>query len=360
MATRTDAPTGRSLIDELASVTADDDDEIAGAVPAEPEAGATPPTDAEAPAEEPVGQEAEPDGAEEPAPDAPPEPVAYQPPEGGQPFTFRADGRDFAVPGALRYDHGLYIPTAAWDTVQKQLADREAITAQIRQRDARIAELNPEHNPVVLQNQAALAAFNELLQKTPQEMAEWLDNYEINKPLLLAKVQNEALTAQLNLQKQQGSQQEFEQRSRAVAAELPGYLQKHIDYLVDTDPELKDLKGGAEQLVAAYWPLRQQLFVEAPDDRGLPEYGLGPGQIGVNREALRFLLSRDAAARAEKSKLETAAAFNRKANGQFKPAPTVAARGRPTPGGRSKTYKPGDPASVRDWKADFMSDTSEE
>lgn len=358
MATHIDASPARSLIDELSDVTAESD-EIPDAAPADGEAEAPPQTDPDAPAESVDGQadqlvEVEEPDAPEPEPAAPAEPVGFTPPSGGEPFAFRADGREVQVPGALKYEHGTYIPAASWATVQRHLADREAISAQLRQKDQQIASLAPDQHPDVIRARETLKAMSGLLDKGPAEVATWLDQFATNRPLLEAQIQNQVLQAQLQARQQQSTETEREQAQQWYAQHLPGYLQQNIDWAIQSDPALAELAGMGDQLRDAFWPLAPQLFVEV--DRDYPEHNLRRGQLTVRHDVLKTLLTQRASQRAEVKKLEAAAKLNQAATRRAPATPTVPARGRPVPGARAKTYTSGD----RSWKEDFLADALED
>jgi hypothetical protein len=354
----TEAPAAQrpsSLADELAELELEDQQDPEGAVPAEGTEGEPPPTGPDASAEGEDGQDAElalegeqPEGEAQPAEQVP----AWQPPEGGEPFAFRVDGREVAVPGAQRYEHGIYVPADAWNgVVQQHLADRGVWQQQRQAYERQIAELNPDAHPVVLQAQATVQAFKELLDKGPLEVAKWLDQYERNRPLLEAQIQNQTLAAQLEQRTRGSQQQEQEQLERQVWEAMPGYLEQHIEAAVSQTPELAELKGvGAAKLRETIWPYWQLLFIQAPPDRDLPEHNLRRGQIGVNRGVLSQLLGQQAAHQAELKRLQKAARHNAAATGRAPVAPTVTTRGRPAPAGRAAPQ----PASAQEWKDNFL------
>jgi hypothetical protein len=351
MPTPSEAPAARSLADELADITLDDDDQ-GGAAPAADTEGAPPPTDQLAPADEELDLQEE----QLEDPDQLPEvPVAWAPPEGGLPFKPRADGRDLEIPGALQYEHGVYIPADGLPVLQRHLADREQFTQRQQALERQVQERDPAHHPDVLRAQASLQALNQLLDKGPLEVAKWLDNFQQNRPLLQAQIENAALQAQLQARQQQTSQADYEQAVTQVQQALPGYLRQNIEAAVSQDPELKALAGMGEQLLQKLWAKAPALFFEA--DRDYPEYGLRQGQIIVRPDVLRAELHQLAQHAAEVKRLEAAARHNRAATGRAPAKPTVTTRGRPTPAGRSTAAKP---QTVQEWRDSYLARDGDE
>jgi hypothetical protein len=296
-----------------------------------------------------------PDEGVEPETEAPPDIVAWSPPEGGQPFAYKADGREFPVEGGLRYDHGIYLPTTAWEQVQRNLGDWEARQHRYSQLQRQYEERDPEKHPDVVRARVTTQNFLALLQQGPEKVAEWLDNFQTNAPLLQAQIEAQTYKAQLESRQSQWTEQQSESRAREIAAELPGYLKQNIDYLLTNTPELKDLAGQSDALLQKLWEYRDYLFVEAVEG-DLPEHGLKQGQIGVHRARLTKLLQDRAESAAEFKRIQDATKLNAKATGKAPVAPTVTARGRPAPGSRSTSYKPGDSS----WKDAFLSGAIED
>jgi hypothetical protein len=198
MATRDEVQT---LEAEIMAVEPDDQ-EIEGTAPAD---GAVPATPEDAPDATAESESIATEGPDAQAIADPVAPPAWQPPEGGQPFAFRVDGKEVAVEGALKYEHGTYIPAKAWDTVQQHLADRSAFAQRERQYQQHIRELDPEQHPRVRTADAWMQWLDGMLDpnKSPEEIAGWLDNLRVNKPLLDAQLRAQILEQQLNQRTQQ-------------------------------------------------------------------------------------------------------------------------------------------------------------
>jgi hypothetical protein len=346
MATRKESELARTqALDDLDEVTADDEVEEAPGgsdAPAEGETEATPQPRTEAPAE---GGEAElPEEEVPPAPQQHPE--AWQPPAGGEPLRFRADSREVEVPGGLRYDHGVYVPTEAWDrVVQRHLADREAIqehwTGQLRQIESALEDgSHPaiQNHPAIIQAGETLTAFENLMAQGPEAVARWLDNYSVNKPLLEQQIQNRTLTAQLAAQRTQVNQSQQQQAVDTVAQQLPGYVRGNIEALITQTPELAGLKGSEQKLLERFYPVAKSFLYED-----------GEGRINTNWDVLLHLLRGEADRQAEVKRLQAAAKHNRRAVGGNGTSPrTVPARGRAVPAGRAQTFKPGESQKAKD------------
>lgn len=345
MAKRTETPSDRStLLEELDGIEAGDD--LEGGEPAGDTEGATPPDGSEAPAEDADAEqleqaEAEGGQAAEPAePAAPATPAPWQPPEGGQPFRFRADHREVEVPGAIEYDHGIYVPKDAWNTVvSRHLADRDQIGHVVQDLQRQVEERDPAKNPVVIEADATIRNFMELFRQGPVAVAQWLDNYAVNAPLLQAKIREESLLAQIQANQARQTEGDRAAQEADIAAKLPGYIEQNVAALISTTPGLAELKGSEKKLVELLWPYARSFLMEA--DRDYPEYGVRQGQIVPRREVLGQLLQQEADRRLEVKRLQDAGKHNRAATGRATPPKTVPARGRPVPAGARPKFRPG-------------------
>lgn len=356
MATRNEAPDADQARADLDAIYDEAEGEIEGAEPVEEQQEATPPKGPEAPAEgEPSQEEAEGQASAEAQPPVPQQhPQQWKPPEGGQPFRFRADNREVEVPGALEYEHGIYVPKEAWNgVVSRHLADRDTLYHQHRQEVARLQQeverRDPERHPEVIQSRVTLQKFRELMAQGPAAVAQWLDDFTVNAPLLEAQIELQTYKEQLAARQQQSTQYEDEQAVQQIAEQLPGYVEQNITALISQTPELASLKGSEKKLVEQLWPYIGSLLWEA--DRDYPEYGVARGQIVPRKELFVQALKQEADRRAEIKRLEDAARHNKRALGNGKSPTTVPARGRPTPGSQQRVYKPGDAQKAKD---DFL------
>lgn len=346
MATRKESQARAQAEEELDAITAEDG-EGGGDAPAEGEDQATPETRPEAPAEggAPAAEQAEAEERTEPEPVPPQQhPEQWQPPDGGQPFRFRADHREVEVPGALEWDHGIYVPKEAWNgVVSRHLADRDALYEQY-QNDVgywqRLAEeRDPEKNQQIIQAGLTLQKFHELMELGPAEVAKWLDNYAVNRPLLEAKIREETLQAQLASREQRVNESEFQAVVQATREQLPGFIQGNLEAAISQLPELTELKGSEAQLMEQLWPVAKSFLYEDPQTR----------QINIDWNVLTPLLQQESRRRKEIKDLQAATKHNQRALGNGKTPPkTVPARGRQVPAGKTQSYKPGETQKARD------------
>jgi multidrug efflux pump subunit AcrA (membrane-fusion protein) len=231
-------------------------------------------------------------------------------------------------------------------------ADRDTLFQQHQQEVNRLQQevdrRDPERHPEVIQSRVTLQKFRELMDQGPAAVAEWLDNFSVNRPLLEAEIRAQTLQAQLEARQQQSTQYEQEQVIARVSQELPGYVEQNIAALISQTPELASLKGSEKKLVEQLWPYIGSLLWEA--DRDYPEYGVRQGQIVPRKELFLQALTQEANRRAELKRLEDAARHNARALGNGSKTPkTVPARGQPVPAGQKpRAFKPGEAREAKD------------
>lgn len=357
MATRKESQTRAEAEEELDAITAEDGDGGEDA-PVEGKAPETPEADPETPAE---GGESAEEQAEaertEPEPVPPQQhPEKWQPPEGGQPFRFRADHREVEVPGALEWDHGIYVPKEAWNgVVSRHLADRDSLYQQYHQDVGYWQNLandrDPEKNEQIIQAGLTLQAFQKLMDQGPTEVAKWLDNYAVNRPLFEANIREETLKAQLAARESRVNESEFQAAVQQTAQQLPGFIQGNIEAAITQIPELAELKGSEAKLLDQLWPVAKSFLYEDPQTR----------QINIDWNVLTPLLQQEAGRRKEIKDLQAATKHNQRALGNGKTPPkTVPARGRPVPAGQTQRFKPGETQKAKDAFLDWDPLTDED
>lgn len=237
------------------------------------------------------------------------------PPQTGQPFAFKADGTAVAVPGAVRYANGVWIPAEAWPTMQRHLADRTVwaqTVAKFHQQHRELADAFQQYqadtqhalttHPTILQAQALLAEWTAVMNGGAEKVAEWLEDFERNRPILEAKAQAtaekmraDAVTAR-EQQRQAAEQQAARQRD--LAPKLDKLLVDNVAFYA-TQAAYQVLAPAAVQqevLAALNDPaIKPGLFVTA--DRDLPEIRMRAGDVDVNRPFLESLLKQQVALR---------------------------------------------------------------
>lgn len=261
-------------------------------------------------------------GTPESAPDASGESAAEP---AGEPFTFRADGKSFEIPGAVRYPEGVYVPTEAVAKLQEHLADRKGLNDRIRQLEAQVQERDPEKHPAVLRANAITAKINALMDQGPEAMAEWLDNLQQNRPILEAQAEAAALKKQLESYTTRESTAATEEQATALADQMDQTLNQHLDVVLQ-DPEIAALGLDRNRLQVRLYRLAESLFGEA--DRDYRELGIRKGDLTINLELLRSEVQ-DAAAlvrqyRGEQQQKQKAKAVNAPAVNAAAPPPVVA------------------------------------
>lgn len=115
---------------------------------------------------------------------------------------FRADGKAVTIPGSRLTDEGAFIPKEYLPEVQKLLSHGVVYQGSFRQRleaaNAKVAEVESRVNREVEESKAFLTFFADLLERGPVAVQDWLDDFEKNKPQLIADAKvayAEALTA---------------------------------------------------------------------------------------------------------------------------------------------------------------------
>lgn len=105
-------------------------------------------------------------------------------------LSFRADGKSVPIPGSRLTDEGAFIPKEYIGEVQKLLSHGLVYQGSFRQRleaaNAKVAEVESRVNREVEESKAFLTFFANLLEQGPVAVQDWLDDFERNKPQLIA------------------------------------------------------------------------------------------------------------------------------------------------------------------------------
>lgn len=284
------------------------------------------------------------------SPEGPPQP--FEPPP-GEPFAFRVDGRDVEVEGAVRYPNGVYFPADTWERLHRDfVADRPALYRSGAEYGYKAGLAQVEQHPKLLEAAAITKEFLEVMSKTPQEIAEWLDNYNANKALLFERIRSQAAEARLKQMETQGAAQTNEAAVQSLVREIPVYVDRAVETVLQEE-SLKLL--GPEKAALVKWIMSpgvlQSVLFEA--DRDYPEANLRQGQVIVRHDVLRRLLgpiADKARAGAKKQQRQGAERRNRAALGQGRRAPlAVPGRGAAAPGARQPK-----PVSRESWRDEVL------
>lgn len=273
----------------------------------------------------------------------------------GEPFTFRADGKQFEIPGAVRYPEGVYIPPESIAKLQEHLADRKGLNDRIRQLEQQAQNPDAEvvsRHPDVLRAKATLQKLNELMDQGPEAMAEWLDNLQQNRPILEANAKAAALEAQLRRFTERESGETTERQATELAGQMDQTLTLHLDEVL-RDPAIAGLNLDRNRLQVRLYRMAEQLFGEA--DRDYRELGIRKGDLTINLELLRAEVNDAAALARQYQGQQTARNKARQAN-----APAVNAGSPPPVVAGSKNAAPRDtgrksPKNREEWEESMRS-----
>ncbi len=249
-----------------------------------------------APAAPDFGRAASPDeGAQPPAPPSAQPPTPGQPPHGGaptgaaEPWAFRADRQEYFVEGSrVEPDGGVYIPKAQLQLVQQLLAEGAAHRGSWREErdayEARIAELEAsvEQHPDLLRARAFNTKLNQLMAAGPEAVAEWLDKFETNRPVLEAEVKAQLLQSQLDQTQSRERAAQEEAESNELAPVMEETLQGAVEELASRYPGVDPGKFYTRMLER----YADRVFYEVPASdrrRGLHEGEVVLGQSRDNK-----------------------------------------------------------------------------
>ena len=277
-----------------------------------PDSGATASPDPEAPVEPTAETPA--DATDPTVPATPPDsetPTALMFPEGGQPFAFSVDGgRKFSPEGAVQYPDGsVLLPERAWAQIRGGfLVDRESVNAKLasarqqmeQARQTATAESSTRITALERDlevRKAALDQFQQIIEAGPEALLEWAQQFDVNKPILLANMRAAELEARLKhaeTQTQTYTARETEQAQEAKAAAWRPELENHLRHAITTLAATDEFKGVAatpeavEDLYGFLWEtMADKLFYEKNENPQRLE------DIGFNVNVLRAFLTRE-------------------------------------------------------------------
>lgn len=267
----------------------DDEPSPAGATPATPpaapDAGTPAPADAAAqpvvpavPAQPPTPASSAPSPAVPPMPAAPATPAAWD---------FQADRQTVTVPGSkVRDDGWLEVPPDQRALLENLLAEgvahRGSWRAEQQRYEARIAELEEQStaSPEILRAKAFNDALLALLDKGPEAVAAWLDEYRLNFPLLKQQAEAAVLQSRLTTAEQRLAAREEDQEASELAPQLAGMISDTLQQVIASDPAYAGVDAQAlEQRIRTRF-LDQVAYEVDPKER---PRGLASGEILLGR-----------------------------------------------------------------------------
>lgn len=342
-------------LDELFEEPDEDEDTDGPAEADESGSESSPEASAEAPpeAEASNSTEATPeDGnpAETAAPDDTGPTTSETPKQSARPFTFKVDGTEVPVPGAVETDDFVAIPKDAWqNTIRPRLANRE----EWRRKEADFKRQLESKGAKELQAEKVIESFNKLLKLAGEDQNSalaFLQDFGRQLPL----IEKEAKIQELEARVKERDTVDHEAEAEKAAADLRESLERDLKAQIAS--HVKDPRyAGAdpEKAFKRLWKLADKIYFDAKEDI-VDDSGavvVPAGGIGINfnliREELGDLAEFSRATTTTTKKVERAAETNRKALAPQKaPPPSVPAKGSPAAGGEVKTFKTRD-----EWEA---------
>lgn len=360
---------------EVVEIEIDESKEYRNAFDDDDEDASKPPTDEESPTDEVESEDAEPEEEEapppvptEPAPaapatkEAPPveapasaapaEKPAEQEAAPAEPFKFKVDRKEIAIPGSVVFEaetangkeQFITFPLSEFQrTLHPHLADRSLWRNEKKQLLQELAKRDPETHPDVVKSREVLKLFQKLIGSDDGAVLNTLDEWRANLPTWQSQQETVALKKQLEAVNaveappdealQQIETEEFNEQLRdnlkghlATLAKLPEFAG-----LIDVDDILPDI-----------WDVRQQVYFTIDEDGQLPNgKPVRKGDLGINfgylkeklsREATRLKTARERVEKAKQVEAQNAAVL--KETPQPKPTNETSRRHRP----KKETY----------------------
>lgn len=295
---------------------------------------------------------------------ASPDPNAAPSWEPTTPFTYSLGHQTHALGGAVRGADGVvYIPPESVEEVQRLVSrgrwHEENYVRERQQWERRLKDAETRYDENAVKAKASAEFFDKLSQQTPEQIVEFLSNWRINRPQVLAA--QERAQAQELLRRAQEAQQgdpaenayrQQETKQTAMQQVVTSYAQQP-EYQFMTN---EDWNGFYKRLQRN----QTQMFTVADRDYGPHETTNGiavqKGQLALNTAWLNEELTEYATmvhqGRQQAEQQREARAFNRqqKGNGR-KPPPQTGAR---TQTGAPRDAQTGRFKSGKEWRDHIM------
>lgn len=229
-----------------------------------------------------------PKGTEEATPGTTPAAPSEAPPSTeaptptGDAFTFNADGRPWTIEGATMTEKGLVVPPHRLEEMKGLLAEGIAHRGSFRKREQEwqttLAKAKGERTFEVERANKLFDVLMSNLDKSPEEIAEWIDGLRENRPRMLLDAERAALEAERQALTTTYGDVEQERQRQELTPRLEGTLAHYCQQFgqrYGIDPAMIQEKLGGN--LAA-------VFFEA--DQDYPEAGVRKGEIAANLQLI--------------------------------------------------------------------------
>ena len=292
---------------------------------------------ASAPPEEPET----PEGAVAPPPETA-EPTEQIPPveeEPDEPFTYRADGQDWEIPGSAVGEDGVFIPILAARELQQLLSEGRAARGSVRQR---LSESSVREQSAMRRAEAAEANVKHVLGHFEQlvesgRLGEWLTNIAQNWPILKAEAKANALQIAQAAEREELERFRASERQNALRPIMEQTLERYVgqfgqEYGLDDDQmaALYDRMNSEEY--------RSVVWVSAPGDD--PMAGFRKGDTVINWGPIRDAAALMSVGRRPQTAIQKAMNENKAQQTTKAVPPTVGGKGvkAPRPGPKMPSF----------------------
>lgn len=256
----------------------------------------------------------------------------------GDPLSFRLDGREINLEGAVRTpDGGVYFSPDAFRKMHSSfLGDR---TAWQRERQGYVQRIRQAESARSERDHLTSALYQELtgvLERGPEAVQEWLANFELERPLLVERARRRALEGQLAARTQEDQARSQEERARELVPVLQSHLERAFEVYL-AQPRYAPLKSdpaAERKFRELVWQIHADSLFGEPTEEG------GAASFNEQKFAalLDYELGRVQQAATVTKQVTQAAKLNAAAVQPTKPAPKPAS---PAPA-KPKAPKPFD------------------
>jgi len=309
----------------------------------------------------PVEQPAAPTAPAPAAPQAPTattEPAAIPPAETPLPeASYRADGKDFTIPGSKMGEDGVFIPTEQWDGVQRLIGQGQVHQGSFQRRLSESAQsVQREKTRADAAEASKQAVFDKLMAMAKDgTIGNWIDeNLVQNLEVLLARSEAEGQKLRVKEYEEREAARDREAAEAARGPQMENALANAILHFGGkaglTDARMQQLYARLNQP-----EFRRALYSEATEDDPINGIRKGETVIALGLIEQEVAWAGPGTTQPATDKVAAAAAANAKAGVTAVAPPTVGARGGPAPGTKTppKQFKNAAEADDHIWGEGF-------